>query len=179
MLNQQFQMQNFSSILLKHNYKKSTIKKYIKHLKALQVDLSDIDVVKKLLEDNINKNKDKNGCEYRSLLLYYKYLSKEEIPGGRNNTSKEFSLETECLKHKSRIIIMRMLWLFFHKHMAVSTSSYYAKIFDNCDDPHRNSKRSKAALEDFPKEICAKSLDAVFSYIYSNDKVKKHYESLI
>ena len=173
-------LKKFSKFLLDHKYSQSTIKQYSKSLKDLQIDLRYLACVNNHLAFGEDDEDDPNGCVYRALLVYQRFLLNQKVPGGRDNkNTPPVSLEDECLKHTSRITIRRMIWLNLEQCKAVSTSSFYAKIFDKGLDRHCNVKRSKAALETLPKEAYAKAMDQMLSFIYRSDKVKAHYESLI
>ena len=171
-------LKSFSKFLLDHNYSESTVKQYSKSLKNAEVDLTNFLDIMNHIAFGEDDEDDANGCMYRALLAYQRFFLKKKVPGGRDNRNATMSLEDACLKHTSRVTMRRMIWLHLERRKAVSTASFYAKIFDKGPDRHCNVKRSKSALQTLPKEAYTKAMDSVLSFIYRHDKVKNHYESL-
>ena len=171
-------LKNFSKFLLDHNYSESTVKQYSKSLKNAEVDLTNFLDITNHIAFGEDDEDDPNGCRYRALLAYQRFFVERKVPGGRDHRNATMSLEDACLKHTSRVTMRRMIWLHLERQNKVSTASFYAKIFDKGPDRHCNVKRSKAALQRLPTEAYAKAMDNVLSFIYRNNKVKNHYESL-
>jgi len=140
-------LHNFATLLQQKNYKASTIKLYVSHLKRSGVDLRDRGRVHEVVQGHIFG--DLNGHMYRSLRLYDRFMN--DMPIQVMPPKKEHSRLTvrdACLALKNRSDVGQAWWLMRRRGYAPTTAIFYVNSSGKLDK-NKNGRRARLALQDY------------------------------
>lgn len=140
-------LQTFATFLQQKNYKPSTIRLYVSHLRRSGVNLEDKRAVRALVDDHIFG--DLNGHAYRSLRLYDRFVNNKPIRRmGPTKPHSRLTVQEACLKLQTRSEVRQAWWLMRQRGYAPTTAVFYTRSVGKLDK-NKNGRRARIALQEY------------------------------